>query len=279
MTTGKSKGLSKDYLDKKYARRNALIPFTTLLGFWVAGLVSGSAILEAVFNRQGLGSVAAGAARVTDHNTVQAFTMIYAVALVLVNLGIDIAYGYIRAVEPYLSVLTAQGRATVFISRDPRDMIVSHVFYATHMHKGHGMHRYYNQELTSMEERINAAITGVQVPGAELPSLKTRYDGYLGWLDQDQVLCIRFEDLIEEREKTFALLLDYLVQRGLRLETPRPDAIAILNRAIVPRKSGTFRKGKTGSWREHFTENNKDVFKENSGDLLMRMGYETGKDW
>jgi hypothetical protein len=191
----------------------------------------------------------------------------------------DIAYGYIRAVEPYLSVLTAQGRATVFVSRDPRDMIVSHVFYATHMHKGHGMHRYYNQELNSMEERINAAITGVQVPGAELPSLKTRYDGYLGWLDQDQVLCIRFEDLIEEREKTFALLLDYLVQCGLRLETPRPDAIAILNRAIVPRKSGTFRKGKTGSWREHFTENNKDVFKENSGDLLLRMGYESGKDW
>ena len=95
ITTGKSKGLSKDYIDKKYARRNALIPFSTLLGFWVAGLVSGSAILEAVFNRQGLGSVAAGAARVTDHNTVQAFTLIYAVMLVLVNLGIDILYGYI----------------------------------------------------------------------------------------------------------------------------------------------------------------------------------------
>jgi len=95
ITTGKSKGLSKDYVDKKYARRNALIPFTTLLGFWVAGLVSGNAILEAVFNRSGLGSVAAAAARATDHNTVQAFTMIFAISLVFVNLLIDIFYGYI----------------------------------------------------------------------------------------------------------------------------------------------------------------------------------------
>ncbi len=95
ITTGKSKGLSKDYIDKKYARRNALIPFMTLLGFTIAGLVSGSAIVEAVFNRQGLGSVAAAAARVTDHNTVQAFSLIYAVTLVLVNLGIDIIYGFI----------------------------------------------------------------------------------------------------------------------------------------------------------------------------------------
>jgi len=95
ITTGRSKGLSKDYIDKKYARRNALIPFITLLGFWVAGLVSGNAILETVFNRAGLGSVAAAAAKATDHNTVQAFTMIFAVSLVFVNLVIDILYGYI----------------------------------------------------------------------------------------------------------------------------------------------------------------------------------------
>jgi peptide/nickel transport system permease protein len=93
--TGMSKGLSKDYVDKKYARRNALIPFVTLLGYWFASMVTGTAILEAVFNRQGLGNVAAAAARATDHNTLQAFTLIYAVALVFANLLIDITYGYI----------------------------------------------------------------------------------------------------------------------------------------------------------------------------------------
>ena len=79
----------------------------------------------------------------------------------------DIGYGYLPAKEPFLSSLTGQCRATVFVYRDPRDVIVSHVFYATQMHPGHGMHRYYTQELTSMEERINAAIQGVQEPGAQ----------------------------------------------------------------------------------------------------------------
>ncbi|MFC1803040.1 ABC transporter permease [Thermoproteota archaeon] len=95
ITTGRSKGLKRQQIITKYARRNALIPFATLAGFWVAGLVSGTAILEAVFNRRGLGSVIASAAQVTDHNTLQALTMIYAIALVLVNLGIDILYGYL----------------------------------------------------------------------------------------------------------------------------------------------------------------------------------------
>lgn len=95
ITTGRSKGLSRDYVNKKYARRNALIPFTTLTGFWIAGLVSGTAILEAVFNRQGLGNISAAAAKATDHNTIQALTLIYAVSLVIVNLVIDTVYGYL----------------------------------------------------------------------------------------------------------------------------------------------------------------------------------------
>lgn len=93
--TGRSKGLSKDYVEKRYARRNALIPFVTLIGLWIANLVSGSAIIEVVFNRRGLGYIMAEAAIATDHNAVQAYTMIYAVVLVLANLVIDIFYGYI----------------------------------------------------------------------------------------------------------------------------------------------------------------------------------------
>jgi len=93
--TGRSKGLSKDYVEKRYARRNALIPFVTLIGLWIANLISGSAIIEVVFNRRGLGYVIAEAARATDHNAVQAYTMIYTIVLVLANLVIDIFYGYI----------------------------------------------------------------------------------------------------------------------------------------------------------------------------------------
>ncbi len=191
----------------------------------------------------------------------------------------DIAYGYVNAREPFLSTLSNPGRATVFVYRDPRDMIVSHVFYATQMHKGHGMHRYYTQELHSMEERIAAAIRGVEEPGAELSPVRAKYEAYLGWLDEPSVLCLRFEDLILDRQASLNKLLDYLEKRGFSPTLPRSQAVATLEQAIIPKKSGTFRKGKPGNWQEHFTEQNKALFKEMAGDLLIRLGYETHLDW
>lgn len=191
----------------------------------------------------------------------------------------DIGYGYLSASEPFLSALTQAGRATVFVFRDPRDMIVSHIFYATDMHTGHWMHRYYTQELHTMEERIHAAIHGVDIPGSELTPIRRRYDGYLGWLEQPDVLCLRFEDLILNRQSALNHLLDYIESRGYQPDLPRQQALSALESAIAPRKSGTFRKGQPGNWREHFTPANIAAFKENTGDLLVRLGYETGDNW
>jgi len=191
----------------------------------------------------------------------------------------EISYGYISAKEPFLSALTQPGRATIFVYRDPRDMIISHIFYATQMHPGHWMHQYYTETLTSMEERIQAAIKGVQEPGSELTPIRQRYDGYLGWLEQPQVLSLRFEELILERETAFGKLLDYLAGFGFTLRIARLEAIANLEEAVAPKKSGTFRKGKPGNWREHFTPANISTFKDSTGDLLIRLGYEANQDW
>jgi len=191
----------------------------------------------------------------------------------------DIAYGYIQCRAPFRELLAQPGRATVFVYRDPRDMLVSHVFYATEMHKGHGMHYYYAETLKTMEERLNAAIEGVDEPGAELSPIRAKYDGYLGWLEVPEVLCLRFEDLILDRRAALARLLDYLVERGFRPVLPREQELAILEQAIIPKKSGTFRKGQPGNWREHFTPTNKAFFKEQTGDLLQRMGYELDENW
>ena len=191
----------------------------------------------------------------------------------------DIAYGYVNAHEPFLSALTRAGRATIFVYRDPRDMIVSHVFYATQMHPGHGMHRYYNEVLDSMEQRIDAAIQGVDEPGSELSSVRARYENYMGWLEQPQVLSLRFEDLILDRDTAFGRLLDYLEGRGFRPQVSREQAVEVLKRAVAPRKSGTFRKGKPGNWQEYFSEQNKALFKEVAGDILIELGYERDLAW
>jgi hypothetical protein len=190
----------------------------------------------------------------------------------------DIRYGYIHAKEPYLSLLAQPKQATVFIYRDPRDMLVSHVFYATDLYEGHGMNRYYAQ-LDSMEARLNAAIEGVADPEFKLSSVRERYDSYLGWLAQPDVFCLRFEDLVLERDVALARLLGYLEVRRLDLRVSREQAIETLKAGIAPHKSGTFRKGQPGNWREHFTDANKARFKEVAGDLLAQMGYEDGDEW
>jgi hypothetical protein len=191
----------------------------------------------------------------------------------------DIGYGYVSAQEPFLSALAGEQRATVFVYRDPRDMIVSHIFYATQMHPGHWMHRYYTQELDSMEARINAAIQGVREPGSELTPVRDRYQGYMAWLEQPGVLSLRFEDLILKRETALSRLLDYLERRGFQPRAGREAAIQTLAAAIAPKKSGTFRKGVPGNWRQHFTPRNRAAFKEATGDLLVRLGYEEDHDW
>jgi hypothetical protein len=191
----------------------------------------------------------------------------------------DIAYGYIGARDPYLPVLVQPGRAMVFVYRDPRDMAVSQVFYATEMNPRHGMNEYYNKKLSNMEQRLNAVIQGVDEPGFEMISIKERWDSYLGWLSTPEALCLRFEDLINNRQSAFNQLLDYLEVRGFTNQPQRHHALQILNEAIVPRKSGTFRKAKPGNWREYFTETNIILFKETCADLLIRLGYEKDGDW
>lgn len=192
----------------------------------------------------------------------------------------DIRYGYIHARQPFLDVLSGSGYATIFIYRDPRDMLVSHVFYATDMNPAHGMHRYYKETLTTMEQRLNAAIRGVDEPGFELASVADRYASYIGWLSQPSVLSIRFEDLILNQREALAKIVAYLQTRGWNTQGLRQDnALDVLQQAIQPRKSGTFRKGQPGNWREYFTEQNKALFKEVAGDLLIRLGYENDNDW
>ena len=190
----------------------------------------------------------------------------------------DIRYGYIHAKEPFISLLTQPEQATIFIYRDPRDMLISHIFYATDLYKEHGMHAFY-AELDGMEARLKVAIEGFSGPPFSISSVRERYESYLGWLEQPEVFSIRFEDLILEQDVTLARLIGFLQVRGLDLKIPHEQAIQTLKSGISPQKSGTFRKGEPGNWREYFSEANKVRFKEIAGDLLVRLGYEDGDDW
>ncbi len=189
-----------------------------------------------------------------------------------------IGWGYIEATPENVSFLCRPDLVNYFIYRDPRDMLVSQVFFATDMNEEHGMHEYYNS-LPDFGERLKVAITGIDREGFRMVSVKQRYEGVFQWLEQKNVMCLRFEDLINNRDATLNAMLDEVERTGYKIPTPREKALPVLIEAIQPKKSHTFRSGKTGGWREHFTEQHKQLFKDVAGDLLVRLGYEKSNDW
>jgi len=189
-----------------------------------------------------------------------------------------IGWGYVEASLENVAVLCQPNRVNYFIYRDPRDMLVSQVFFATDMHGEHGMHNYYNS-LPDFSARLSVAITGIDRDGLKMVSVKQRYEGVFQWLEQKYVMCIRFENLINERDVTLSAMLDEVERTGYRIPTPREKALAVLAEAIQPAKSHTFRSGKTGGWKQYFTGEHKTLFKDVAGDLLVRLGYENDNDW
>lgn len=189
-----------------------------------------------------------------------------------------IGWGYVEGTLENVAFLCQPGRVNYFIYRDPRDLLVSQVFFATDMYEDHGMHEFY-KSLPDLEARLKVAITGIDRDGLHMVSVKQRYEGVFQWLDQKQVMSIRFEDLIENREATLNAMLDEVEKTGYQIPTPREKALAILVDAIQPQKSRTFRSGKTGGWKGYFTDDHKKLFKDVAGDLLVRLGYEKSNDW
>src|SRR6266545_2920461 len=189
-----------------------------------------------------------------------------------------IGWGYVEATPENVAFLCKPDRVNYFIYRDPRDMLVSQVFFATDMNEEHGMHEYY-KSLPNFGERLKVAITGIDQDGLYMVSVKQRYASVFEWREQPNVMCIRFEDLINNRDATLDAMLDEVESIGYKIPTPREKALSILVQAIQPGKSHTFRSGKTGGWREHFTEEHKKLFKDLTGDLLVKLGYERDNDW
>jgi ABC-type dipeptide/oligopeptide/nickel transport system permease component len=78
-----------------YALRNALLPIVTMLGMVFSFLLGANVLVEKVFSWPGIGSFALEALMISDHAAVQGFVLSMGLIYVLLNLSIDIAYGYI----------------------------------------------------------------------------------------------------------------------------------------------------------------------------------------
>lgn len=93
--TARSKGLWEGLVVGRHALRNALLPFVTIAGLQFGTFISGSVVTESVFNYPGLGRLIFTAILQRDYALVQATTLIIVVAVMLINLVVDLLYAYL----------------------------------------------------------------------------------------------------------------------------------------------------------------------------------------
>ncbi len=189
----------------------------------------------------------------------------------------DIASAHLFARPEVVSRVTTSAFVPYFIFRDPRDVVVSHVFYVAEMEPDHVHHAYYSS-LPDFDARLKVSILGRPGLDIEFPDIAGRFAPYLGWLAQPSVMKIHFEDLIHDRIGTLNGIIDHFLAR-VPLQADRALLLDSLERSINPSKSPTFRSGKTGEWKKYFTDEHKKTFKDVAGDLLIRLGYEANNDW
>jgi len=93
--TAHSKGVKNQSVVSRHMIRNALIPVVTILGPTLAFLVTGSFIIERVFNIPGMGQFYLNAISTRDYSLLMAMTMLYAFAVAFLNVVVDVLYAYI----------------------------------------------------------------------------------------------------------------------------------------------------------------------------------------
>ncbi len=170
----------------------------------------------------------------------------------------------------------------IIIYRDPRAYTVS--LYRFIMRGGKKRHPYYEMyaSMDSDSERLMKAFCGFgdgqtqfKASAMSIPSVKISYDAYIGWLQDPNVLSVRYEDFIASDGSYTDTAADITlsIMSFLGMEADRQQAETVFTNGSDPQKSHTFRRGGDGGWREEYTEEHIEAFNQVSGDLLTRLGY------
>jgi peptide/nickel transport system permease protein len=104
--TARSRGFSERRVIGKHALRSALVPVVTITGLVFGFLIAGAVLVEFTFGLNGLGALLIQAVRTRDFPVVQAVTLVFTFAFIVINLLVDLLYAL---VDPRVRL---QGKAT-----------------------------------------------------------------------------------------------------------------------------------------------------------------------
>lgn len=94
--TARAKGLSPGRINGVHALRNALIPVITVIGLSVGTLLAGAILTETIFSWPGIGKWMVDSIFRRDYPVVQGGLLLIAVIVMIVNLTVDVLYGFIN---------------------------------------------------------------------------------------------------------------------------------------------------------------------------------------
>ena len=94
--TARAKGVGEFRVVLRHALRNALVPVLTVLGPILAGLITGSFVIEQYFAIPGIGRSFVEGVQNRDYGIIMGMTLLYALVIAVVNLLVDISYGIVN---------------------------------------------------------------------------------------------------------------------------------------------------------------------------------------
>jgi oligopeptide transport system permease protein len=93
--TAKAKGLSPSAVVFRHGLRNGILPVVTILGPLAAALLTGTFVIEQIFSVPGMGKYFVSSVQTLDYTVISGMTMFYGAFLIILNMVVDIAYGFI----------------------------------------------------------------------------------------------------------------------------------------------------------------------------------------
>ncbi|MHB8064598.1 MAG: ABC transporter permease [Ruminiclostridium sp.] len=100
--TARAKGLSERVVIFKHGLRNGILPIVTYAGPMLAGILTGSFVIESIFSIPGLGSSFVTSITARDYPTVMGVTIFFGAFLIFMNFVVDILY---RFIDPRINII------------------------------------------------------------------------------------------------------------------------------------------------------------------------------
>ena len=91
----RTKGLSRAQTTVRHALRNAVMPVVTIMGPTVASVLTGTFVIESIFNIPGLGKYFVTSIKDLDYTMIGGTVVFYGALLIICTLVVDLLYGFI----------------------------------------------------------------------------------------------------------------------------------------------------------------------------------------